>query len=818
MKLRRLRLENFRQHAATDIEFGPGVTGIIGPNGAGKSTILEAIAWAIYGSSAARGTNDTIRFARAPARSRVAVELDFELAGHEYRAVRTLTAAEAFLDGGAAPVATGIGGVTEYLQSRLGMTREEFFNTYFTGQKELQFLARMGPTQRGRFLSQVLGYERLRLAQERARQRRNALRHEAEGLRSALPDPKALRAASESAEQRLGEARAELDTAVEALATATAVLDAVRPRWDAAQTARERARALEHQIGLADQTRESAERDAARIAGELERVVAAESRLEPVRADLRVLPAVVAANERHAELRRIEERRRALAEREAELVKEIEDAAARTKALEQAPELVKQAESVLAEQRAALETLETRIQGLQGQWVQSRQDVKTRLQTYLDHARDLKEQLEQLREAGPDGVCPTCARPLGGEFESVVGRLEDELQVVVQDGKWLRQREHQLEGRPEDLVSEEAKRAQLLGAIEQQRERHGRCVTASHELGVLVQEAARRGDALDALRKELAALPDGYDAEAHRRDEARLTELRALEREAAGLEQVVAARATLETELAGAHRATAEAGERIVALEQAHAALDVDEASFQALRSEHEHASDEARRAELRASELRGVVATAELALENARRDEAEDRERRARLDDLETEVRHHNELDTGFSQLRQELNARVRPELAELASSFLTQITDGRYTGLEIDDDYNVLVLDEGEEKPVISGGEEDVANLVLRVAISQMIADRSGHPLSILVLDEVFGSLDVDRRENVIGLLHGLSDRFEQVILITHIETVRDGLDRIIRVSYDERSGASVVVEDDGPALQAGNPYLEANPSQAW
>jgi len=31
-----------------------------------------------------------------------------------------------------------------------------------------------------------------------------------------------------------------------------------------------------------------------------------------------------------------------------------------------------------------------------------------------------------------------------------------------------------------------------------------------------------------------------------------------------------------------------------------------------------------------------------------------------------------------------------------------------------------------------------------VLRLAISQMIAERAGQPLSLLVLDEIFGSLD--------------------------------------------------------------------------
>src|ERR1051325_10192568 len=116
----------------------------------------------------------------------------------------------------------------------------------------------------------------------------------------------------------------------------------------------------------------------------------------------------------------------------------------------------------------------------------------------------------------------------------------------------------------------------------------------------------------------------------------------------------------------------------------------------------------------------------------------------------------------------------------------------------MEIDEAYNLLVLDEGEEKPVISGGEEDVANLVLRLAISQMIADRAGQPLSILILDEGFGSLDVERRENVVHLLQALHDRFDQVILITHIDTIREGLDNIIRVEFDERSGASIVSEE--------------------
>jgi exonuclease SbcC len=99
VQLNRLVLQNFRQHADTRIEFGPGVTGIIGPNGSGKTTILEAIAWAVYGNPAARGTRDSFRFNRAGARSGVRVELDFDLGGRNYRVVRGLTIAELYLDG-----------------------------------------------------------------------------------------------------------------------------------------------------------------------------------------------------------------------------------------------------------------------------------------------------------------------------------------------------------------------------------------------------------------------------------------------------------------------------------------------------------------------------------------------------------------------------------------------------------------------------------------------------------------------------------------------------------------------------------------------
>src|SRR4026209_2290471 len=189
MQINRLRLLNFRQHENTEIEFGPGLTGIVGPNGAGKTTLLEAIAWAMYGMSAARGSRAPLSRRGPRPRARVEVEVDFTLGPHRYRIVRSLNQAELYQDGDPAAIANSIGAVTERVTRLLGMTRDEFFNTYFTGQKEPAVMAAMSAPERAQFLSRVLGYERLRAAQDRLKEKRSSLRARLDGLRAGLGDP-----------------------------------------------------------------------------------------------------------------------------------------------------------------------------------------------------------------------------------------------------------------------------------------------------------------------------------------------------------------------------------------------------------------------------------------------------------------------------------------------------------------------------------------------------------------------------------------------------------------------------------------------------
>ena len=799
MRLHALRLQNFRQHADTRITFGDGLTGIIGANGSGKTTLLEAIAWALYGNAAARGTRDSIRWNRAPARAAVRVELDFELGGHRYRVARGLTNAELYLDGATLPIANSITGVSELLQRRLGMTRAEFFNTYFTGQKELNVMAAMGPTERAQFLSRVLGYEKLRGAQALVRDRRRLVAAELQGLKAAMPDPDAVWRALADAEARLAEARVRADEAARRRAEAEAALVALRPRWEQAQRERERAQELQGELRVAEGDEAAQLRDVERLDRELAALAGARTELDALVAQLVPIPALREELATLETLAREEGRRQTLIETERGLAEDLRRLDERRARIAQAPELEVEAAAELERVKGALATAEAELDERRTEWVRDRQEAETKLQALRQQYAEIRERRDRLAALGPDAPCPTCTRPLGAGFAGVLQDLDDKVDTAKVDGRYFKTRLEQLAEMPAAVRELEDRRRTLADTVGALERRFAKCQAASQELATLARDHEAKERRLATLRADFARIPAGYDAAHHARRRSELDRLLPLEARATRLGAQVEREATLRTERGRTDERLQLVRGRVRDLRERRDAIDFSEERFAPLRRSYEDAEAAARATELAAVTAEGEAQSARSALEGAEQAREELLRVQATLDALQKERRLHDELDRAYSDLRTDLNFALRPELGELASAFLTELTDARYAELELDDQYNVIVLEDGIPKPVISGGEEDLANLVLRLAISQMIAERAGQSFSLLILDEVFGSLDEARRHNVVELLRRLNDRFEQVVLITHIESVRDAVDRVVEVRYDAESGTSLVRQRD-------------------
>ncbi|MDV2482628.1 SMC family ATPase [Methanoculleus sp. Wushi-C6] len=120
-----------------------------------------------------------------------------------------------------------------------------------------------------------------------------------------------------------------------------------------------------------------------------------------------------------------------------------------------------------------------------------------------------------------------------------------------------------------------------------------------------------------------------------------------------------------------------------------------------------------------------------------------------------------------------------VRDRIEEEAGRVLAEITDGRYGTVMLDDDFTVLVHDMGDDYPAdrFSGGEQDDIAIALRVALSRFLAEVNRvHDSTFLIFDEIFGSQDEGRRNNLLRALRTQEAHFPQILLISHITEVQD------------------------------------------
>ena len=804
MQLERLHLQNFRQYENTELILGAGLTGIIGPNGAGKTTLLEAIAWALYGADAARGTRDTIRRRGAPPRAPVRVELDFVLGAHRYRVARTLNGAELYQDADPAPIANSLQSVTEKVGRLLGMSREEFFNTYFTGQKQLAVMAAMKPVERAQFLSRVLGYDRLQVAQDRLRERRTMVRARLQGLEAALPDPAGLEREAVAAAARMTDAREAEARSVTALAVAESRRGEADPRWKQMQVQREQVGTLQSDLRLAEHKVVAARDSFQLLDRELVAANEAHGRLEGLRDQLAPLAALRAERQQLDELAEAAGRRTVAEARLVEARRALEALLARATRLPPA-DAVEQARARVEELRAQLQLVSDQVEEVRTAWVRDLQDARTKREALRDQYRELKAQLEQIAAAGVAGACPTCARPLGAEYDNVIGVLDRQLQNVLFNGKYFNSRVEQLEQEPPALRDGDRRREAAERALAEAGNQLGRLQAQAQDGPAIRAEQARLEPRITELARQVEGGPAGYDAARHAEVRRQLAALDPLALQAERW-RVAAERAEkLVAEAEAAEKALSEHEGQARALREQLGALGYSEALYLAAREAHELSERDRREAEMGIVRARAERQSAEQASEGVARRREERATREAEAKRVAGELALVNELDRALTDLRTDLNLQLRPDLSELASGFVRDLTAGRYTELELDEDYVATLLEGGEPKPVISGGEEDIANLALRLAISQMIADRAGQPLSLLVLDEVFGSLDEERRAAVVDLLRSLADRFPRVILITHIESVREGFDRVVRVELDSRNGIASI-RDESPGVADG------------
>jgi exonuclease SbcC len=147
-------------------------------------------------------------------------------------------------------------------------------------------------------------------------------------------------------------------------------------------------------------------------------------------------------------------------------------------------------------------------------------------------------------------------------------------------------------------------------------------------------------------------------------------------------------------------------------------------------------------------------------------------------------------------------------PEIEDEANRLLSRMTDGRMhlrfeTQREAKssdstiETLDIRISDEmgTRDYELFSGGEAFRINFAIRVAISKVLARRAGARLQTLVLDEGFGTQDVQGRERLLEAINAIQDDFEKIIVITHIDELKDAFPVHIDV-WKTRDGSYVAI----------------------
>ncbi len=144
---------------------------------------------------------------------------------------------------------------------------------------------------------------------------------------------------------------------------------------------------------------------------------------------------------------------------------------------------------------------------------------------------------------------------------------------------------------------------------------------------------------------------------------------------------------------------------------------------------------------------------------------------------------------------------AQLRPHIRTEAREIFTSIFGDRYSDLIIDDDYEVSLYDLRGNRVSLSaasGGEDVCVNFALRVAVNTALQKYSvtGPPPGLIILDEPGAGLDTQRRMWLPSAIAGLKS-VEQVIVVTHMEEMRDSAERVISLTPQGKDRQPLVTE---------------------
>lgn len=823
-----------------------------GLNGHGKSALLDAMTWALWGKARTSRDDELIH----KGRTELEVQFDFQLGPNVYRVIRkrqllggsgqrsVLALDFQVRDGDRFRSIAGdsASDTQKEIVRRLRLDYETFVNSAFILQGKADSFTTKPPGERKRLLGELLGLAKYDELAESAREQARAYAAEVQRLEGEIA----------ALERDLAQ-RAELEAKHAAAGAAAAAAEAKRRAADdELERLRERARRLELKGREAAALRQRVERARQRLAEDERRLDALGAAIARAEALLAARDALAqqlaqrdALRQQLEELDRRKDQRAALESqasalrlaieraksaleseraRQDERVRTLRKKAAQRDELSAALARSEQQLHQLTEAEAERERLRQVLTDLLAQ----QERLKAENKRLAEDAEALKQ--KQALLASAEAACPTCGGPLSLEQrDRLLADVETELEVRRQTYRENQETVKRLaaesatvqetlaEGKRQ--ADELAKLRERLGAVRDRLDEAERAATELPAAEAALADVERRlaegqyaveeRTRLAALEAELTTLP--YDPAVHQRVRDELAALAELDRQWAELERAEATLAENRQE----HQALA------VRLVEDRAQIEQDTAHLRDLEAEagelpqvrqqiqqqERHCEDLAKDAR----EARDRLASTRQMLDYLTRQEQVLAAQRSAYRRAAEERSLYAELDEAFGRrgVQAMLIEQVLPELEDEANRLLARLSEGQmFVRFETQraarsrdgtiETLDIRIADEAGMRPyeLYSGGEAFRINFAIRIALSKLLARRAGAQVQMLVIDEGFGTQDERGCERLVEAINAISDDFERVLVITHVERLKDVFPVRIEVTKTPETGSQFVV----------------------
>jgi exonuclease SbcC len=816
---------------------------ISGDNGNGKSALIDAMTWALWGKT--RNTSKSDDPLIHLGQDEMEVEFDFAVGEQGYRIIRkhsrptrrgatgkTLLDFQIAANGGFKSIsADSISQTQQKIINILHMDYATFINSAFLRQGHADEFTNQPPTRRKEVLGNILGLAFYDELEQRSKEL--AKEQEAEGgqLESALEEISRELAQKPAYETELGQAQMALTQVEKTLAEHESRLTGLNKEKESLENKKQQLTQLEEHIAATRRELERREQEVAQYQARIkehEGVIAQRPAIEEGYTQLaearkqneelnQKLGLLVKLREKKSQLEMAIERG------QANLITEHKLAQSKITELEAKSAKLPQLKNELQQAQARLHQLAEEEQAL-GAKKQAGQELRTQINYLESGLTSLKKEIDGITKnidtlsIQAEAKCPVCGTELG---EEELKRIQDNYAADRESkSKSLASSQAELDNKKKELLTLEGEISPLETKLDQDKASAQTKVSLLNqsisEVQTVDSQLNQAREKLNEVEKSLAgkAFAVGEQQALAQAEEelARLdynsTQQEQLRQHLAELEQYESPKRKLEEAdrlLAQEKEAAAKAGEASLELRQR---LEADTKKGQDLNQELEalpqltadlgQAESEHQALAAQQKQAQELMWGVKSKLERCAELEIRKREKEKLLGQASKEENIYKDLAQAFGKKGiQALIIEVAlPEIEAEANRLLGRMTDNRmHVKMETQrqtkkgetvETLDINIADElgTRHYEMFSGGEAFRIDFAIRIALSKLLARRVGAPLPTLIIDEGFGTQDSSGIEKLKEAINSIQDDFDKILVITHMEELRDAFPNRINV----------------------------------